>query len=476
MNPIKQHLTQHLEDQMQTIEVDAVLKQKLYEQLSHQSPSSVRRWWKVLLPIFSITTLAVFVIILSVNKAPSTNSVATIINKTILPQQALAAALEQVFTLDTFNSTLGLVESDELHHRSFTYQAYPSTLLEQATADMVMAHTMDLWTLKQNMKFKVTYQHANSKKTESDTVLFNADTQTMCDDHEKCHALSALQQQAQARLLSDQGAFYPIASEPMATDISLESFMDELNGPGVYVTWATPTPITHGQFMSTSNFSDDMTGNAITDYTSHSMHWFTNDFHDNQYWHRMPLYQNITNLTDSAYFQIQEVNNTDFFGVPDPATPTSLRRASMIYHVNFTNQTIVPVTPDEAATAINNAVLSNSLVKSLFNRSVQPALYLMRHANDFSDPLNSGSITKHDLPVFKIEYPLPDSYMAEVQNLYSGPHDTTANYLITMYLDATQSKFLGYEVTENDTVLESLWLSDEVLPSDQAASVFATTN
>jgi len=450
MTSLKTKLNQHDDTMMNHIQIDSKFKQQLHTELTKQANASQpRQWWKFLIPTLSISAVAAVAIIIGVNNKP-------IIKQALLPQEALAAALSNVFTLDSIDSTLGLTSSDQLHHRQLHYT-------QEQTADI------DLWTQQNNFKFAVNY----SDPTNHDVITYNAVKQMLCENS-ICNDFATVQKIAQQQSLSNQGMFYPIDKEQMISDLSVESFIDTMNGPGVYVTWSTTTPIVQGQFMSTDAFFVTSGGSAITDYTSHGMHWYTNEQHDGKYWHRMPVYHDIINATDNAYIQIQEVNNTDFFGVPNPALPTSLRRASMIYTVHFSEQTITAVSPELVAQEIDKSILSNKISQFEFYQLLQPALYMMRHVNDLGDPITTTT-TAHDQTVKMLEYTLPDSYLAEVRTSYSGPHDSSNKVTMDIYLDQTQTEFLGYTVKENGIVLEELWMTDEILPNDQAETIFAPT-
>lgn len=461
MNTLKDQLNQYMHTQESQVVIDAALKQILHGKLT---TSSQRKWWKLIVPIVAVGAVGGVAFLIIPKQDENRPSISDIVMNSLLPQEALAAALEKTFTLDTFATTFGLQHDGQLHHLTLKH-----TLLEPAhqNNDRSIAATtnvsmMDIWSLDSDIKI------AESKQ---DVTLLNSTEGKICIGND-CQTLEEVQEKALDSNLSDNGWFYPVTSETMIDDVSLEKFFDNLNGPGAYVGWSTTTPLHQAQFVSATDSFIGGSGAAILGYDSHGMKWFTNEERDGKYWHRMPLYHSLEDNTNIYYIQILEIDNTDYFGTPNPEKPATLRRGSMIYQLDYSAQTIVPVTPEAVAQAIRDQSIAKVMLSSNYNRAIQPALYVLRHINDFNEPVSVEVSLENGQETKKMQYSLPDSYMAELKTTYSGPHDESAKYIMNIYLDTTETQFLGYEVKQNETTLESLWLTDAVLPSEQANEIF----
>lgn len=462
MPTFKDQLNRYMQTKESTQEIDVSLKQSLHTQLT-KAPK--RHWWKLSVPVVTVAVLGG--IVFYSNTKQTDQSLTTLVTNSLRPQEALAAALEKMFTLDTFASTFGLANDGQLHHLELehslltpSYQSIDGTVTPAAITESAI----DIWSQDNNIKI------GESKQGQT---LLNAVEGKICSNN-GCKTLEQLQQYDLDLNLSDHGWFYPITTETMISDLSLEAFFDELNGPGLYVSWSTLTPIFRGQFVATTDSFIGGTETSILGYDSHGMKWYRNDQYDGKYWHRMPLYHRLEDNTNTYYIQILEVDNADYFGTPDPNDEQTLRRGSMIYQLNYDTQTILPVSPDTVTQSIRDGSVVKAMLTPGYYRSIQPALYVLRHINDLGEPSSVTTGLEHGQVTQVMQYILPDSYTAELNTTYSGQSAEGARYTMDIYLDQTATQFLGYTVKEDDTILESLWLTDTILPNDQAADLFST--
>lgn len=451
MKTFKDQLKNYMHTKEAHAEVDVVLKENVYSMLS-RSPRSRVRWWKLIFPLMTVVT--VVVIFITIQVQPNTNeSLSETIVNSLRPQEALAAALQQVVNLETLNSSFGLPNDNQLHHRklefSYTYPTVQESGLPQSASESI-----NLWTDGSNTREDVDLKSSETESiVNSYSRLWNVSDQLYCiGDH--------IGQQQECNLATERdmtSMIDPITvpdHENLINDFTVTAFDGtDQDPPGLLFTWTSEASM-ENWLIDLMNYG---TGNGIGMGSNERTQ---ND--DGTYSYSAKIYDDVLIRSGNLYIQIKQVNNND---------QDVVLNSSMVYQLNSTTLALTPVTSSMLESAIGSEEdIRLDIMKGPYMDSLKPILYVLSNPERFSTPISITETTKNSTSATVYRFPLTNHYLSQSRTYLTDPTDN--QFWIDLYLDSSNSTFLGYVITVNDKIAQQAWLTDEILPADQVNTIF----
>lgn len=466
----------YLKKSQAEVEPNVPLKRQLSDQLFSQKFAK-KSFWTWTKALFTAPAIAVLVVVMILTSNQTGN--------VLITQNALAQAIQNTFNFDAFETTFGLPEDGQFHHRIMSYYNLYSPYASGSPKPI------NLWMQQGNVRLD---QFKSIPKFISDqpvleSRMFIQGKNIFCsylnikDNNGGC--LDAKKPKIPFTV-SPTGPLYEAKNETLLQDVQIESIYSEIEGAGVHLTFSTSTPLVDAQLI-VGNFRDGSYStmtlpNEDEKFTDLKEGDFINHLVDGKYWASLTL-PIITPFKEEIYFQLQKVPDAFNRVVSkqdldmDRSYNEIAEESSMIYLFDGTQKQLTPLSSEQFLEVQQKYSFSQLFIDEVFYSSVLPALYVTQHPDQFTEPLSIETIKHEGEEVEQIQFVLPRSYFVEMGPVYQNPdasrHDS---YLINLYLNENRTRFRGYSILENGEEVEALWVSDEILPQAEFSEIFNEAN
>lgn len=445
------------------IEIDSHHKKQLLSHLFKEKEVK-RHFWTWTKAIFTAPVVATIAIVFFLSSNQETV-------KVLLPQEALAQALENTFNLDTFETTFGLPDDGKLYHRVMTYNSnHSENPIEPYVA------TTNIWTDGTKMRRdSLILSKSNDQYRNFNSFLINPQEDLRCylELFKECESLSAFNANEIERFTSGKGVYNAIETENLIENLTVEPFYDAPKGPVYLIQWSTKEPMKSAGILNGYDLNGGAGGMIDDPYTvAHpDANSYVNDLKEGKYWHKTSISMDTNFIADKKFFQI---TNHDSQHLIDPREtesasqnfdPNSKPEYSMIYTIDR-NYKVSPFATDAYIQEIKKRNTSTDAAKDMYYMGFQTAIFFLKRDN-FSDPVFVKNIKRDGIEMVQLRFILPDAYFRSIT-----PDPITDDYFIDLFIDESQTRFLGYAKIKNEVELESLWIEDGVLPDSQKLKFF----
>ena len=442
------------------IDIDRHHKKRLRDSLFKTGKTKIPFWtWSKAIFTAPVVALIAIVFVLSSNK--------TLIQHTLLPQDALAQAIQNTFNLDSFETTFGLPDDGKFYHRVMTYHSN-----ETENPNGPFAEMTHLWTDGKNMRRDVSLLHDNDTYHNFYSFLVNHQENINCSFvlFKECQPLSTFNQDQITWFLEGGTPYKPVKSEELISDLSITPFYDGPKGPMYLLKWSTDEPMKFAEIIT----GYDPMGGAVgliddpAIVSKPDEYGFVNMLDGQKYWHGTTLALETKFIAKKQYFQIKNhvpLDARDPRQVAGGQIQNVPEKSSMIYAIDR-NGTVGSLAPDEFVEDMKRYNASTDVDKDLFQMGFQSAIFSLKKEK-FARPIDIQSLEKEGEKLIKYRYLLSNDYYDPFIPVY--PKE---DYFVDLYINETQTKFRGYVMVKDETELESLWIQDETLSDAKKTDLF----
>lgn len=474
-NPFKDYTENSMSEVQIRSKHKEELAQKMFENRFEKKP-----FWTWTKAIFTAPVLATIAIYFFFNFNEK------VFQEVLLPQEALAQVLENTFDLDSFATTFGLPDDGKLHHRII----HSKSVMDMYGISESKSGRTDLWSDGDQVRKDNLYNVGDSG-----LKMLNS---TMIDQHDhlchtgkmsvpECVSLKDVQEERVEQIISNHGLLYPVVQEGWISDLKgqLTTNHDML---GVLLSWSTIEPIEKkiniwtGNSLTTINSGVILSSEQKSVYHSHDDLNYINQLKDDKYWHS--AFIDIDHLkpnlnSDNIYFQIQMIDAeiesayqkalAEREGNAKSEDFQFITKASIVYQFDPSDGQLIKLPAQKVISEIkSHTVLQETLDDALIS-ILGPALYIMKNPNEFKNPNSVEDTEYKGENIIKLNYSLSKDYFLQFGHYTAEEY---SKYSIDLFMDSSQTKFLGYSFKKDGKELHSIWIEDEILPNSQKSDLF----